>query len=82
GIKAKSYSPLLNESYGNMKDWDPNWDGGFFAGAGDAGKAILEGVGNILGQGGFTDSENPGPRNVLWFLNEFKDIWTEDHGRR
>ena len=82
GIKAKDYAPLLNESYGNMKDWDPNWDGGFFAGAGDAGKAILEGLGNIVGLGGFTDSENPGPRNVLWFLNEFKDIWTEDHGRR
>ena len=82
GIKAKNYSPLLNESYGNMKDWDPNWDGGFFAGAGDAGKAILEGIGNIFGLGGFTDSENPGPRSVLWFLNEFKDIWTEDHGRR
>jgi len=82
GIKAKSYSPLLNESYGNMKDWDPNWDGGFWAGAGDAGKAILEGIGNIVGLGGFTDSEEKGPRSVLWFLKQFKDIWTEDHGRR
>ena len=31
---------------------------------------------------GFTDSKNPGPSNVLHFEGQFKDIWTEDHGRR
>jgi len=90
GIKAKSYPALLNESRGNFKDWDPNWDSatikpwkaGFWEAGGEAAKAIGEGIGNLFGFSGFTDEENPGPPGLLWFMNQFKEIWIDDHGRR
>ena len=37
---------------------------------------------NLFGYPGFTDEKHPGPASVLWFENQFKDIWTEDDGRR
>ena len=82
GIKSKNYAPLLNESLGSHKDWDPDWDSGFWVGAKDAGLAIMEGVHNLFGFSGLSDENNPGPKSVLYFLNQFKEIWTEDHGRR
>lgn len=90
GIKAKPYPALLNESRGGMKDWDPNWDDatlnpfneGFWNAGGELAKSLAEGVMNLFGSPGFSDEKHPGPKSVLWFTDQFKDIWTEDDGRR
>ena len=82
GIKTKDYPVLLNESFGGMKDWDPDWDGDVWPVMRDTGLAIAEGFMNLFGNPGFTDEKHEGPPSLLWFTDHLKEIWTEDDGRR